>query len=273
MRSSSVGLFGVLAIASLAACSVSTTSNSITLKSQKQFTDSGQPAKSAPYKAGDAISINNDGIPAAIGEAGVTVTVDASATQVTVQPVFAAFADDDAHESDAKASIQDAIPTFTVTGGNGSPIQVSCHHGGDHGTSGGNKSGCILFKVTVPAGTAADPLDLTVGDGNGGIRFNGTPLVKKLVVQENGTGDLVINADPQKGSTVSVKGDFDVTVGFPANFAADSISLQAGDPNDPTKIDTSAFQGLESGKSYGQTGTGAASVTVKSGFDLKIVKL
>src|SRR3954464_6988998 len=111
MRSSSVGLLGVLAVASLAACSVSTTANSITIKTQKQFRDETQPAKSVPFKAGDAISINNDGIPAAVGEAGVQITVDATATQVTVQPVFAAFADDDAHEQDAKASIQDAIGT------------------------------------------------------------------------------------------------------------------------------------------------------------------
>jgi len=266
-------LLGVLAVASLAACSVSTTANSITLKTQKQFRDETQPAKSVPYKAGDAISINNDGIPAAIGDAGVDITVDPSATQVTVQPIFAAFADDDAHEQDAKASIQDAIPTFSLTGGNGTPINAVCHHGGDHGTSGGNKSGCILFKVTVPAGTATEPLDLTVGDGNGGIRFNGTVLAKALTVQENGTGDLVVNVNPQKGSTVKITGDFDVTVGLPAGFSADSITFSG--PNDAADIDTSAFQGLQSGKAYGQAGTGAASISITAGGigKLKLVSL
>jgi hypothetical protein len=268
-RSSSFGLIGVLAIASVAACSVSTTPNSITLKSQTEFVDTNDVTlTSATAWAGEAIKVQNDSVDFVNGEGGVKIVVDASATKVTAVGHFTARADDQAHESDAQQSIIDAKQTFTMNG-----FSINCGHGQTHGTSGSGSSGCKLVTVTVPPGTATQPMDLTVGDGNGGINFTGTVLAKQLTVQENGTGNSVVDVDPQKGSTISVKDDFDITVGLPASFSADSITLSGG--QQASDIDTSAFQGLQSGKGFGTAGAGAASITVTTGGvgTIKLVKL
>ncbi len=269
MRSSSVGLLGVLAIASLAACSVSTTSNSITLKTQKEFVDTNDiTLTSTTDWDGSPIKVQNDSVDFVNGEGGVKIVIDANATKITAVGHFTARADDDAHISDAQQSIVDAKQTFTMNG-----FSVSCGHGQTHGTSGSGSSGCKLVTVTIPAGTAAKPLDLTVGDGNGGVEFSGTALAKALTVQENGTGNLAINVDPQKGSSVSIKAGFDVVVGLPGTFAADSVSLAGG--QQASDIDTSAFPGLETGKGFGTAGTGAASFSVETGGvgTIKLVKL
>ncbi|HEY8074697.1 MAG TPA: hypothetical protein VIF62_11315 [Labilithrix sp.] len=259
MRSSSLGLLGVIGIASLSACSVSSTANSLTIKTQKEFVDSNTVTlTSATAWAGEPIKIENDSVDFVNGTGGVQVQVDPSATKITATATFTARADDDAHESEAQQSIVDAKQTFAVDG-----FSFVCHHGQTHGTSGAGSSGCKLIVLTVPPGTAAQALDLTVGDGNGGISFSDKVLAKNLLVQENGTGDLDVKVDPQKGSTISITGGFDVTVGVPSTFAADSVTLTG--PNDPMDIDTSAFQGLASGKGYGTAGTGASSFSVTTG--------
>ena len=269
MRTSSFGLIGIIGIASLAACSVSSTANSITLKTQKEFVDANPVTlTSATDWTGEAIQVPNDSVDFVNGEGGVKVVVDSSATKVTATATFTARADDDAHESEAQQSIVDAKQTFTING-----FTVNCGHGQTHGTSGAGSSGCKLITLTIPAGTAAKPHDLTVGDGNGGIELTGTVIAKNLKVQENGTGTVTVDVDPQKGSTVAITGGFDVVVGVPSTFAADSVTLTG--PGDPKDIDTSAFTGLQSGSGFGAAGTGAASFSVTTGSigTIKFVKL
>ncbi len=273
MRSSSFGLVGVVAIASLAACSVSSTANSITFKTQKQFTDSTQAPKSASWN-GEAISITQDGVQNAIGDSGLEFVVDSSATQVTVAAVFAAKADDDAHESDAQASIKDAIATFNVGGGNGSPITIECHHGSAHGTSNSAQSGCLKLTVTIPAGTAAKPLDLTAGCGNGDTKFDGPVTAKSLHLQSNGAGSADVKVTPTKGGTIDLEtggAATDFTVELPSDFAADSVTLTS-ESSEPDAVTTSDFPNMKSGSGFGTSGTGAASLKVVSGLGKIVVK-
>lgn len=271
MRSSSVFVLGIVGVASLAACSVSTTSNSITFKTQKEWMDSSQPAKATTADwNGEPITINNDGVNPLTGTGGVEIKVDASATKVTAKALFAARADDDAHKSEADASIADAIQTFQVTESGGA-INIKCGHGNAHGTSGVATSGCKLLTVTIPAGTATMPHKLTVGDGNGGITFSGPAVyASKLTVTESGLGDVLVKVNPVKDARVVATGDNTVNVALPASFSSKMITLNV-EESDATKakarIDTSAFSGLENGKSFptsGATADAASEINVQS---------
>ena len=270
MRISSVSLFGVLAIGVLSACSVSTTANSITFKTQQEFTDSSQPAKTSTADwNGEAIKIVNDGVNPLTGAGGIEITVDPSATKITASAVFAARADDDAHKSDADQSIADAIQTFTISEDNG--FTVECHHGQAHGTSGQASSGCKLLRVTIPQGSDTKPVQLTVGNGIGDLKFVGSGVLtaSKLDVQNTGVGDMDVKVQPTKGATLSVTGSDDITVRLPGDFASDSVTIEGG--MDETDIDTSAFSGMKSGSAFGTTGTGAASLNIKTSGVGKIV--
>ncbi|AKV02051.1 hypothetical protein AKJ09_08714 [Labilithrix luteola] len=267
MRSSSVVFFGVLGLVALSACSVSTTDNSITFKTKREYVDSSQPAKSSTSEwNGQAITINNDGVNPLVGNGGVEIYPDPSATKVTAQAIFAGRGD---VEADAQESIRDALATFQVTESNGN-ITVTCKHGGDHGSSPGGQSGCKLLKVTIPAGTAAVPVKLTVGDGNGGIRFNGAVTVSSLIVDENGSGDVSVKVNPVKGASVVVTGEDAVSVAVPSTFSAESVILTV-DESDPAaaaeRIITTAFPGMKSNQPYpiaGATADAAKTLNVQS---------
>jgi hypothetical protein len=264
MRSSNVSVLGVFAIASLAACSVTTTGNSITLKTQTEFVDSSQAPKTATADwNGEKITVNKEGQSAVKGTGGIVVTVDPNATKVSAKAIFVAYADDDAHKSDADASIADALGTFTLTESAGA-ITITCGHGGSHGTSSADKSGCKLITLTIPPGSATTPHDLNLGDGNGGISFVGAPYASHLAATENGTGDIDVKVNPTKDARVVVTGDFDVTLSLPADFQSNLITLNIDDPAVATAaerapyLDTTAFPDLENGKSYPTAGVTSA---------------
>jgi hypothetical protein len=203
---------------------------------------------------GEPIAIHDDSVDFVPGASGVRVVADSTATKVTAVAAFTAKADD-GHDADARLSIGDAKTTFKIDG-----FAVSCVHGLSHGTSLSTSSGCRSLTVTVPAGDARKPLDLSVLDVNGGITLSGTPLVSRLVVQENGLGRMDIRVSPQPGATVTVRSGFDVVVALPAGFAADVVTLSGGQGT--SAIDTSAFPGLMSGVGFGQKGAGAATLDV-----------
>lgn len=257
MRSSSVvGVFGVVAVAALSACSVA-----VTAKTKPEFVDSSQPAKTSTADwNGEPITITNDGVNPLTGTGGIQITVDPSATKITAKAIFAARAEDGKKE-DADASIRDAIGTFKIAEGGGS-FTVSCNHGGAHGTSSVAESGCKLLQVTIPAGTDAKPLNLTIGNGIGDVTFTGPVTASKLKVDNNGAGDVEVKVKPVKGATIDVVSEFDATVSLPADFAADSVTLAGPDAAD---IVTTDFPELKSGSGFGTAGTGAASLSVTAG--------
>jgi hypothetical protein len=242
---------------------------------QTQFEDSSQPAKTSTKDwDGEAITIQNDGINPLSGLGGVEVKISSTATKITAEATFAAQADDD-KKSDADASIRDAIQTLVISEtANG--FDIRCGHGGAHGTSNVAASGCKILRVTIPAGTATKPLNLTVGNGNGSIRVGlanagDVPFVNTLLVDNNGLGEVDIRARPVKGANLTITGEREVRVTLPSDFSAEKVTLTV-DEDDATKAAarkiTSDFPGMTGdNKPYpaaGATADAAASLNVQS---------
>lgn len=103
---SSVLLLGTVGLFVISGCSISTTDNSITFKSKKEFVDNSVPAKtSTQVWNGEPITITSDSVGFLNGNGGVYVRLDPNATQITAQSSFTARADDDSKREDANQSI------------------------------------------------------------------------------------------------------------------------------------------------------------------------
>ena len=239
---------------------------------QTQFEDNTQPAKTSTKDwTGEKITVKNDGVNPVTGSSGVEVTFSATATKITAQAVFAAHADDD-KEADAKAAIKDAVGTFVIEE-TASGFTIKCGHGNSHGSAGVAGSGCKKLSVTLPAGSATQALDLTVGGGNGDMNVGSSgeaPYVSNLLLDNNGSGDVSVRARPVKDGVVVVTGGFAVAVGLPADFSAGQILFTTPDP-DPVKanarVHADAFPGMASGSPYpvaGSTADAAKSLNVQS---------
>ncbi len=268
MRSSFAIAPLALGLVVLSACSVSTTGNSITFKTQPEFLDNSQPAKTTTKAwAGEEIVIKNSGVNPMVGTGGLTINVDPSATTISAKADFVARADE---EAEAKLSIADAIKTFSIEESSGR-IAINCGNGGAHGSSSAAASGCKRITITIPAGSETQPHKLTLSTGMGDIKFSGAPTVANLLVDDNGTGGEVdVGAIPVKGARIVVTGEDNVTVRLPADFAADNVVLSYGidtsatDEQNRARVITTDFPGMETNKPYGQVGTGAAELNVQT---------
>jgi hypothetical protein len=209
--------------------------------------------------AGEDIVIKDDAVGISVN-GGLTIVADPGATKVTAtsRMLAMAFSEDKAL---ADQSIAEAKDTFKISTSNG-VTTVECHHGGSHGSSDSGSSGCELLEVHVPAGSATQPLNLNGQSGNGTLKVSASgAFLGTLQVTSNG-GDVDVTADANQGSTItasSEKAD-DVTLHVPADFAADSITLNA----DAQSIDTSAFADVKSGSGRGTAGEGAKAITLTS---------
>lgn len=275
MRSSSFAsraLFGATGLGVLLAVA---SGCRIEAHSQTQFEDKTQPGKTSTKDwNGEAITIQNDGINPLSGLGGVEVKISSTATKITAEATFAATADDD-KKTDADASIRDAVETLvineTATG-----FDIRCGHGRAHGTSNVAASGCKILRVTIPAGTATQPLNLTVGNGNGSVRVGlanagDVPFVNTLLVDNNGLGEVDVRARPVKGANLTITGEREVRVSLPTDFSAEKVTLTV-DEADATKaaarkITTSFPDMAGDGSAYpkgGATAEAAASLNVQS---------
>lgn len=270
MRSSSLALFGVFGLVLVTASGCR-----IEARTQTQFENSSQPAKvSVRDWAGEPITINNNGINPASGTTGVEVKVSSTATKITAEATFAAHADDD-KESDAQLSIKEAIQTLVIEeSANG--FTIKCGNGGAHGSSTVAGSGCKILRVTIPAGTALKPHNLTVGNGAGEIRVglanagDSAPFVKNLLVDNNGLGEVDLRVRPVTAATLVVTGEDAVRVALPSNFSSAQVTFTVDESDNAAalaRINTSAFPGMASGSPYpttGATAEAAASLNVQS---------
>ena len=267
MRSSSLALFGstLLVAAAASGCRIEA-------HTQTQFEDSTQPAKTSVMDwTGQPIKITNGGVNPLTGGGGVEVIMAANTTKITVSAVFAAHADSD-KKADADATIKDALATLVIDeSANG--FNIACGHGNAHGSSSVAGSGCKLLSVTIPAGSATQPLDLTVGGGNGDIKVGqsgDTPVVKNLLVDDNGSGDVFVKTDTVPGATLDIRGENALTVSLPTDFSTQMVTFNVNE-SDPMKAFArlhTAFDGMISGSPYplaGATATAIASLSVKSG--------
>jgi hypothetical protein len=267
MRSSSLALFAsALVVAAFASgCRIEA-------HTQTQFEDSTQPAKTSVMDwAGQPIKITNGGVNPLSGAGGVEVTTSATATKITVSAVFAAHADDD-KKSDADATIKDAIASLVIEeSANG--FNITCGHGNSHGTSNVAGSGCKLLRVTIPAGSATQPLDLTVGNGIGDVKVGQSgdvPFVRNLLVDDNGVGDVFVKTNTVPDATLDIRGENALTVTLPSDFSTKAVAfnIEESDPDKAFARLHTAFEGMISGKPYplaGATPTAIASLSVKSG--------
>ena len=266
MRSSSLALFAsaLLVAAAASGCRIEA-------HTQTQFEDSSQPAKTSVMDwTGQPIKITNGGVNPLSGNGGVEVIMAANTTKITVTAVFAAHADDD-KKADSDATIKDALATLVIDESNG--FNISCGHGNAHGSSSVAGSGCKLLRVTIPAGSATQPLDLTVGGGNGDIKVGqsgDTPVVKNLLVDNNGVGDVLVKTDTVPDATLDIRGENALTVSLPTDFSTKAVTFNVNE-SDPMKAFArlhTAFDGMISGSPYplaGATATAIASLSVKSG--------
>lgn len=266
MRTSSVLMLGLAGLATVfgAGCSISTTDNSITIGTVPEYVDDSYPEKSSSAWTGQAIVIQNDGVNPAIGDSGVVVTVDPNATKVTVKAVLAARAE---VKADADASIVQAAETFRLDE-TADRISIVCGHGGGGGTAQAASSGCKLLQVVIPVGSSSQPVDLTIGSGNGGIVMRGAPQVSSLTVDSNGSGDVQAAAVPLPGSKVTVVGGDAVALSLPSTFSSKSVVFTVDGSSGSeaaARILTPDFPGLENGSPWplaGATADAAESINV-----------
>lgn len=275
MRSSSFVSRALFGAVGLGVVLVAASGCRIEAHTQTQFEDNTQPAKTSTKDwNGEAITIQNDGINPLSGTGGVEVKISSTATKITAEATFAAYADDD-KKSEADANILDAIKTLTINEtANG--FDIKCGHGNGHGSSNVAGSGCKILRVTIPAGSATKPLNLTVGNGNGSVRVGlanagDVPFVNTLLVDNNGLGEVDVRANPVKDANLTITGEREVRVSLPAAFSAQKVTLTV-DESDPTKAAarkiTTDFPGMTGdGSAFpasGATADAAASLNVQS---------
>jgi DUF4097 and DUF4098 domain-containing protein YvlB len=272
-----------LGAAALAACSISTTPNSITVKTQPEF-DGAAVSKTATRDwTNEPIEIEN-------ANGDVVVSGVPGLTKITVTATPFARADKEL-EADAQATIADVVTSLTIDESNGR-FYVHCTTGSAHGTSAAGNSGCKSFTVQVPAGSAAGGLALKATAHNGSI--NATNLAaaagqELLILSDNGTasasgisggakvhsenGDVNASISPTQGAVIEASTkNGDVTLSLPANFSADVIQFKIGSGE---KVTITGFGAdlTAATTSRGTAGTGAASVLLESDFGLDGVTL
>lgn len=265
MRTTLIALAGLIALAA-SGCSVSSTADSITLKSQTKFSEANVTRDATNAWAGEKIVVDITGPSGAIssGDIGIKVQYDASATKVSANARIVAFADKE-DESSAQQSIVDVKGNYAITTAGG-VTTVSCKPSGGHGSSGSGTNGCEYIIVTVPAGSTAQPVSVKALSNNGDITITGHGAITGATEANAQNGDIDCTVDANQGSSVAVKSaNGDVTVRLPSNFAADKIDLVADDPIDPAVPDivTTAFPDVQNGAGRGTAGTGATRIAAE----------
>ena len=247
-------LGSVVVVASIVA---SGCTNEISLSTKtRDVQDNVLKADALPW-AGGKIRVQSDGVDVSVN-GGIKVSASASVTTVTATARFVALVLPE-EKTNGDQSINDAIETFTITH-SGEDVIVNCNHGGAHGSSLAGDSGCELLTVTIPAGTAASKLDLSVLSGNGEVNLLLSSAILSNLSTSSKVGDTVASLPATQGATLSLvseqANDLDVTM--PAGWSSDAVALTA----DANQI-SNAFP-LTSTGGYGTPGAGLASLTITS---------
>ncbi|HEY8086285.1 MAG TPA: hypothetical protein VIF09_00520, partial [Polyangiaceae bacterium] len=216
----------------------------------------------------------------------IKVIGDSGGTSVSLSAVPFAFAD---NQDDGTAAITDVQSTIKIDQSQSGAIAVKCsvaisdHNSAKNGTTGceltvhvpstwtsGSQSGLAFTAhaqngpATVQGITMADNTSPTgyVKSDNGDV----TVSVNGSCVAHSANGTVSATIVPDKGSTVEASSDNgDVTLGLPAGFSADKLTLSASGGSVTIGSGfTNTF--TESSTSVGTAGTGAASVTATTGL-------
>lgn len=205
---------------------------------------------------GGTIKIQNEGTRVSIN-GGVRVIADGNATRVSATARLVALVLPE-EKSNGDLTLNDVQDTFRITR-SGDDIVVTCGHGKTHGSSLAADSGCELITVTIPAGNATTPLDLTVVSGSGGMSLElaGATMKKLVTSADVGNTNAQLPATAGGDYTLVSEEAGDLDVAMPAGWSADVVKLEA----DADAI-TSAFPLTATG-GYGAAG-GLASLTITS---------
>ncbi len=227
---------------------------------KKRFVESNATAEETDDWDGSPIDIESEGVAISVN-GGVKVTADPAATKVKAVARLIAMSFDD-EKANADQSITDVRSTFRVSRVDGA-IAVDCRHGRTHGSSIATESGCELVEVTLPAGSAAKPLDLAVRSGSGDVTLQIAAATIKNVTANN-PGTIAAALPATQGARISLVAEHgnDVTARMPSSWAADEIVLEA----DADKI-ASSFPDATlgpGGGGRGEPGTGLASLKLAS---------
>jgi hypothetical protein len=247
-------VFGTVALATvaIAGCKVEVTTKT-------RFTETNVVREATTDWGGGLINIRIEGVGAAVN-GGVRVTSDPNITKVKATARMLAMAYSDEKPS-ADLSIAEAKNTFTVTS-DGTGVNVTCDHGGSHGSSEAGMSGCELVEILVPAGDATEPLDLKVLSGNGTMTLQLANATIKTVGANSNGGAIDASLPATQGGSIALvaeKAD-NISVDLPDSFAADEVILQA----DADKVDLGPFTDIQTPGGRGQQGSGLASLKLTS---------
>ena len=279
MRSLLLGL----GAAALSACSISTTPNSVTIKTQPEFDGAAVTKTATRDWTNESIEIEN-------ANGDIIVRGVPGLTKITVTATPFARADKEL-EADAQATLADVVSSITIDESNGR-FYVHCNTGSSHGTSASGNSGCHAFTVQVPAGSATAGLALKATAHNGDIiasNLSAAAGQQLLVLSGNGSasasgitggakvhtenGDVKASITPTQGSVIETSTkNGDVTLSLPADFSADVIQFKIGSGEKVSIVGFGADLTAAS-TSRGTAGAGAASVLLESDFGIDGVTL
>lgn len=211
-----------------------------------------------PLWAGEAVVVESAGVTIT---GGLALAVgDYERVRSTARMLALA---DTTDKPNADAAIDEVKSTsYAITTGAGITT-VRCGTVGRHASVAPGDAGCDALDVTIPNGTAQQPLTITARSARGRLdgSFEGATLERLELHGSNGRMTVTTPATP--GSTillVAETGD-EVVLRLRADFATDALVLEAP----AGAIDTTAFPGLQSGQGRGVPGSGATSITVRAG--------
>lgn len=252
--------FGRIAPLALVAATVAS-GCTLTVKTKTRYVlpdgDPSTVATAAEDWNGEPIDVQAAGVQVSVN-GGANVTGVANLKKITVKARVLAMADD-TDKASAELSLAEAAKTLSVAKVDGKFV-IACGHGGSHGTSNADTSGCELLDIQIPAGDTSKPIELTTSLGNGSLNVSGVTVKS---AQLTGDGDATAKLSFVKGATISLTANSgNASLSIPAGSSADSVVL-LGD----AKKSTSAFEGVKpdgAAVSLGNKGEGATSIRVEA---------
>lgn len=170
---------------------------------------------------------------------------------------------DTTDKPNADAAIDEVKGTGYAITTDAAVTTVRCGTVGQHGSVAPGDAGCDALDVTIPNGTAEQPLTITARSARGqlGGSFLGATLKSLELHASNGPMAVTTPATPGASILLVAETGDEVVLRLPADFATDTLVLDAP----AGAVDTTAFPGLQSGQGRGVAGSGAASITVRAG--------
>lgn len=251
MKAGRVALsFALAALTAPAACKGQSVSD------RSYFVEDGVQIVEDAAWAGERIEIENLGV-----TAGGGLALSATDTDRVVATARMLAIADTTDKTSADATIAAATKTFVISTSAG-VTTVRCAHGTQNGSAAAEDSGCDALDVSVPSGSTDKPIAVAARSGNGnvGVAFQSAQIAELTVFASHGTID--VKTATTKGASITIVSETgnDVTLHLPADFQADTITLDAPASN----IDTSAFADLQPGRGRGQAGAGAKLISVRT---------